>query len=145
MVEDVALIVRNFIIEKFQRSSTICGISACLINYALNKLKVKNLICTNTQHAFVISGDSIVDVTVDQFEKTYGEICIIDKSHCKKKYFWKSLIKFDGYEEFALWQEKSGWPSNQILFNYENMLEEFDEYFNKNFKNKRTKKTRKSN
>lgn len=115
------------------------------MNHALNKLKIKNVICTNTEHAFVVSGNFIVDVTVDQFEKTYGEICIIDKENCKKKYFWKSLIKFDSYEEFAYWQKKSGWPSGQILFTHENMLEEFDEYFNKNFKSKRTKKNRKIN
>lgn len=128
----IAHITREFIISRFTRSDCMCAVSSSLINYALNCNKIKNKIVANHEHAFIECKGHIIDVTVDQFEKTYGEVCILDASkYLDEKSFWVSEIKFDDLDTFVYYQKLLKWPEDQILTYYNDLLSKFDEVLKK--------------
>ena len=129
---NIAHVTREFIISRFTRSDCMCAVSSCLINHALTSYKIKNKIVANREHAFIECKGHIIDVTVDQFEKTYGEVCILDASkHLNKKSFWASEVKFDDLETFVYYQKLLKWPDYQILTYYKDLLSKFDEVLKK--------------
>jgi hypothetical protein len=130
-ITKIAHVTREFIISRFTRSDCTCAISSCLINHALTAHKIKSKIVANRNHAFIVCKGHIIDVTVDQFESTYGEVCILDDSNLDERHFWETEIKFDDPDSFMYYQEMAGWPKDQILTYYNDLLSKFDEVLKK--------------
>lgn len=125
IIIESASLVRNFIIDRYDRSDTYCAISSSILNKQLNLNNIKNHIACNDEHAFILINDYLLDVTADQFGM-YDDITW-EEYKCKSSVcFWTISKKFRNYKNFVKYQFETKWPIQQIVD--ESHFKDFDNY-----------------
>lgn len=92
----------------------LCGVAAARLLIELRRDGIHARIACSDEHAFVIYRGHIIDVTATQF----GEPEVLIRTYPKEEFHnWHYHATFRSVRSFVAFQEREGWPSDQIITN----------------------------
>lgn len=73
----------------------------------------------NDEHAFLVWGIHLIDITATQFGESFGAVIVVNRAEAAKLCHWYWGEEFDTIQDFADWQQEDGdWPEHQCYHSF---------------------------
>lgn len=120
-INKIAKEIRQNLFEEFKLDKNnnlcgFCGIASAKLFQKLKDVNIKTEICLSMMqdgdHCFLLFENFIVDITASQFSLDFQKKFIF--SDTKNHPYWKIKKKFKTVNGFKKYQERTGWPEEQV-------------------------------